>query len=88
LVAVEAATGRRKFLYCTVVTALKNPHKRPLWEENEQFKSALDGNPILILELSEMLNHLWGELKNTPAVSEIGRAIQSMKAASWHPPRK
>lgn len=86
--AVQAATGTRKFTYCTVVTSLKNSEKRAVWEENDQFCRALEGNPIRILELKEMLDHLWSELKHTPAASEIGRAVQLMKAANWKPPSK
>jgi hypothetical protein len=69
-----------------VVTKLLNPASRSLWETNAQFRSAINGNPIGILTLAEMLTDLWVMLTKTPAASEIGRAIQLMKAAGWRPP--
>ncbi|MGP2407942.1 hypothetical protein ACTUM1_15485, partial [Listeria monocytogenes] len=76
------------FVYYTVVTRLKNERTRTQWEENEKFRNALEGNQIRILTLSEMLDFLWGTLTTTPAASEIGRAIQLMKAANWNPPSR
>jgi len=86
LQAVEDATGTRSFTYCTVVTRLLNPGARDQWEGNASFRAAIGGNPIRILTLSEMLDDLWSTLTQTPAASEIGRAIQLMKAAGWRPP--
>ena len=83
---IESATGTRSFIYFTVVTRLLNVTSRSQWENNAQFRAALHGNQIRILTLAEMLNYLWQELKKTPAASEIGRAIQLMKAADWRPP--
>jgi hypothetical protein len=83
--AVEKATGTRKFEYLTVVTRLRNPNTRGQWEENARFRAAIAGNAIRILTLKEMLDFLWGALEKTPAASEIGRSIQLMKAAAWHP---
>jgi hypothetical protein len=84
--AVENATGSGAFTYCTVVISLLNPASRDQWEANEQFRAALNGNPIRILTLAEMLTDLWVMLSKTPAASEIGRAIQLVKAAGWRPP--
>jgi hypothetical protein len=84
--AVENATGSSRFTYCAVVTKLLNPASRNLWETNAQFRAAINGNPIRILTLAEMLTDLWVMLTKTPAASEIGRAIQLMKAAGWRPP--
>jgi hypothetical protein len=85
LAAIEAATGARRFTYYTVVTKLLNRDSREQWEGNPAFRAAIDGNPIRILTLTEMLDYLWGALTQTPAASEIGRAIQLMKAAEWRP---
>lgn len=60
--AVEDATGTRKFVYCTVVTVLLNPGSRADWEENLQFRKAIEGNQIQIVTLSEMLDRLWLDL--------------------------
>ena len=83
---IEATTGTRNFTYYTVVTRLLNAKARSQWEDNPAFRAALGGNPIRILTFAEMLNFLWQELTTTPAASEIGRAIQLMKAAGWRPP--
>jgi hypothetical protein len=84
--AVESATGTRQFTYFTAVTRLRNASTRALWEENANFRASINGNRIQILTLAEMLDYLWRELGTTPAASEIGRALQLMKAAGWHPP--
>jgi hypothetical protein len=83
---IEAETSTREFTYYTVVTRLLNSISRSEWEENPAFRTSIGGNPIRILTLAEMLDYLWGALRRTPASSEIGRAIQLMKAADWHPP--
>ena len=82
---VEDATGSRAFTYFTVVTKLNNEASRSEWENSDLFHRALGGNPIRILTLSNMLDELWPSLSHTPAASEIGRAIQLMKAARWTP---
>ena len=69
-----------------MVTKLINPETRNAWEQNQKFRDAIGGNEIRILTLTEMLNYLWGMLTRTPAASDIGRAIQLMKAARWQPP--
>jgi len=86
LQAVDCATGTRDFTYYTVVTVLRNATARSSWEENIAFREAIGGNQIRILTLAEILNYLWPALTKTPASSEIGRALQLMKAAHWTPP--
>ena len=83
---VEESTGQRQFTYVTVVTFLRNPKGRDAWEQHVGFRNRLEGNPIRILTFAEMLDSLWGKLTKTPAASDIGRAIQLMKAAKWAPP--
>ncbi len=83
---IETVTGQRTFTYVTVVTALRNAETREIWEQHQGFRSRLCGNPILILTLTEMLDELWAMLTKTPAASNIGRALQLMKAAKWAPP--
>lgn len=82
---VEAATGSRQFTYWTVVTRLRNAAQRAVWEQNPVFVENLQGNPIRIVTLTEMLNRLTAALTTTPAASEIGRALQLMRACGWHP---
>lgn len=83
---IERCTGQRTFTYFTVVTALRNEQTRAMWEDHPGFRDRLEGNAVRILTLGEMLNYLWVELTKAPAASEIGRAIQLMKAAKWSPP--
>ena len=90
MAAIEKATGTRVFTYWTVVTNLKNEQHRASWEKNARFSASLNGNPIEIVTLKEILDFLWGRLssdaaKQTPEASDIGRALQLMKASKWRP---
>lgn len=85
---MERATGETRFTYLTVVTRLLNADKRHAWEQNREFTAALAGNPIRILTLAEMMDSLWADLTTAPAASEIGRALQLMKAAGWETPKR
>jgi hypothetical protein len=84
---IEEITGVRTFTYWTVVTQLRNAAARSRWENNPQFKATLDGNPIRIVTLNEILNELWAGVTTTPAASTIGRYLQVMKASGWRPGR-
>src|SRR5437667_9663590 len=72
--AVEAATGTRKFTYVLAVTAIIGD--RRLWETHPPFIAAMQGNPIRMIELSEMLDHVQKMSTTTVASSEIGRVLQ------------
>lgn len=85
---VENATGSRKFTYHLVVTSLLNEGGRETWEEDKQFLANIEGNPIKILTLTEMMNDLWKNLGTTQASTEIGRTIQLIKASKWKIPQK
>lgn len=76
---VEQYTGTNQFTYITAVTRLEG--ERRIWEENEQFKELLGGNPIQILELSEMLGKVNTKLSTTVSNTSIGRFLQLIKAA-------
>jgi hypothetical protein len=66
------------------VTLIKgSAEERVLWESGEQFKNALDGNPIKLLTLSEMLDELFPEITRTVASSQLGRTLQVIKASGW-----
>ncbi len=83
LAEIERLTGSTEFTYVTAVTKLIG--SKSVWEENEEFRKHLNGNPIKILELQEMLSELYDKMKNTPASSEVGRLLQVIKAAGWNP---
>jgi len=78
---VEKLTGSTQFTYVTAVTRLRGDAS--VWEQNQQFKRNLRGNPIKILTLQEMLDDLYDKTKTTVASSEVGRLIQVMKASGW-----
>ncbi len=77
--AVEKATGTRKFTYVLAVTAIIGDAK--LWETHQSFIQAMEGNPIRMIDLTEMLNHLQKLSTTTVASSDIGRVLQLMRAA-------
>jgi hypothetical protein len=77
--AIHDATGQREFTYITAVTKLLGD--RATWENHEQFKSAMCGNPIRILTLEEMLTKVSAVLTTTMAGTELGRTLQLFRAA-------
>lgn len=77
--AVNDTTGQTAFTYVTAVTFTKGrPHQ---WERYAKFTSALNSNPIRILTLQEILQHLDQDDSTTVAASAIGRTLQLMRAA-------
>ena len=76
---VEDATGSRKFTYVLAVTAIVG--NRKLWENHSAFINSMEGNPIRMIELSEMLDHVQKMSSTTVASSQIGRVLQLMRAA-------
>lgn len=76
---VETATGTREFTYVVAVTVILGDRK--LWENHTPFSEAMGGNPIRMIELTEMLDHLQKVGSTTVASSDIGRVLQLMRAA-------
>jgi hypothetical protein len=76
---VDAATGTREFTYVLAVTAIFGDRK--LWENHHPFIQAMGGNPIRLIELSEILDHLQKVSTTTVASSDIGRVLQLMRAS-------
>ncbi len=76
---IETLTGTRKFTYITAVTRIDGSPK--LWEEHEPFRNNLEGNPIKLIELSELLAFIRSQTTTTVASSTIGRVIQLIKAS-------
>jgi hypothetical protein len=77
--AVEDATGKRRFTYVLAVTAIVGDRK--LWESHPAFIQAMEGNPIRMIDLSEMLDYVQKMSTTTVASSQIGRVLQLMRAA-------
>lgn len=76
---VEHETGSREFTYVTAVTVLKGD--RSLWENEPQFREAMNHNPIRIWTLAEMLAELFPMLGTTVASSQFGRTLQLIKSS-------
>jgi hypothetical protein len=77
--AVETATGSRKFTYVLAVTVIVGD--RGDWERYPRFVEAMGGNPIRLIDLTEMLNRIRSTSTTTVASSTIGRVLQLMRAA-------
>ena len=73
---VEEVTGQAQFTYVTAVAFITG--KSNNWERNPPFMEALQGNPIRILTLEEILEHLDNDDSTTVAASAIGRTLQLM----------
>ncbi|MFL6210899.1 MAG: hypothetical protein ACJ74W_18775 [Pyrinomonadaceae bacterium] len=78
---VQSATGSTEFTYVTAVTAIKGD--RSVWENYPRFRNAMQGNPVRILSLNEMLTELVPSLSTTVAASQLGRILQLLKAAGY-----
>ena len=76
---VKEATGEPAFTYVTAVTHLKGTPET--WEQHPLFVAAMEGNPIKVVTLKEMLREVSGVLSSTVAGTEFGRTLQLFKAA-------
>ena len=81
IAAIEAATGSRQFTYITAVTVIKGD--RSDWESHKRFQTALNGNPIRLLSLGDMVSEVTPLLGTTLASSQFGRTIQLLKASGY-----
>ena len=70
IAAVEAATGRREFTYVLAVTKVVG--EKAIWESNPDFVKSLEGNPLKIMDLREMLVTISPGLGTTLAGTEDG----------------
>ena len=76
---VHELTGSRSFTYVTAVTSVRGD--RSDWTSHPPFVSALGGNPIALITLTDMLEEMIPELGTTVAGSSLGRTLQLLKAA-------
>lgn len=83
--AVKDATGEDQFTYVTAVTCLTRNSNKGVWENHTCFRDALNGNPIKVLTLPEMVTDIRAELTETLARTEVGRMIQLFSAADILP---
>jgi hypothetical protein len=76
---VRDATMQQEFTYVLAVTKIRGD--RTIWEQVPEFIDALEGNPIRVLDLSDMLQTISPGLTKTMASTEVGRMLQLFKAA-------
>lgn len=72
-------TGSKKFTYITAVTRIDGDRK--LWESHDNFRVELGGNPVQVVDLTDMLRTVLPGLNTTVANTSIGRFLQLVKAA-------
>lgn len=77
---IQMRTGKVRFTYYTVVTALGKGERREIWENCEKFAKVLS-NSIKILTLREIIKYVAPKLSFTVANSNIGRIVQLLKAS-------
>jgi Nuclease-related domain len=77
--AVKQHAGTERFTYVLAVTLLKGDKLK--WESHPPFRKALQGNPIKIITLKEMVERIETHLTRTPAATDIGRLLQLFLAA-------
>ena len=76
---VRKCTGAESFTYVTAVTNLIGD--RTVWESNTNFIQSLEGNPIKLVTLQEMVDAILKNLKTTLASSDLGRTLQLLKVS-------
>jgi hypothetical protein len=77
--AIERETGSTTFTYVTAVTKLVG--NGAIWENHPAFVTAMQGNPIKLLEFSTMLREIEQQLGTTLAATHVGRLLQLVKAS-------
>lgn len=73
------ATGTREFTYTLAVTRLTGT--RYMWEDIKPYSEAMNGNPIKLITLEEMIKSVMDQMTSTPASTDVMRILQLMKAA-------
>lgn len=79
IAAIHSSTGSAEFTHVTAVTAIRGD--RTAWESYPLFSAAMQGNPVRLLALGEMLSELVPAVSTTMASSQLGRMIQLLKAS-------
>ena len=74
-------TGSKEFTHVTAVTALKGD--KCIWEDYKPFQNSLNGNPVKLITLNDILDNLYPIINQTPASSTVGRFLQVTKASGW-----
>ncbi len=75
-------TGTTEFTYVLAVAKVNGD--RTVWENDPEFRSALEGNPIRILTFKEVIEQIYPRLGQTVAGTEVGRILQMFKVSGVH----
>ena len=76
---IEKSTGSSSFTHVLAVAKVNGD--KGVWEKDEKFLSAMNGNPIKIITFREMLLEIAQDLDTTLAATEIGRMLQMFKSS-------
>ncbi|MCB1985137.1 MAG: hypothetical protein H6936_15775 [Burkholderiales bacterium] len=76
---IEKNTGSSSFTYVLAVAKVNGD--KGVWEKDEDFLSAMNGNPIKIITFREMLSEIAEDLDTTLAATEVGRMLQMFKSS-------
>jgi len=84
---IEKTTNSTEFTYYLAVTKLQGDQEQAVeaWENCARFKKALNGNPLEIITVENILAELWQDKRTAIAESEVGRLLQVVKASGWNP---
>jgi hypothetical protein len=80
---ITEITGSRDFTYILAVTKLNGDRKG--WENYPRFKEAINGNPLKIITVNEIICDLYPKIGTVVSSTEIGRLLQIIKASGWEP---
>ncbi|NPU84428.1 MAG: hypothetical protein HPY65_08050 [Syntrophaceae bacterium] len=76
---IQDNTGMKKFTYILAVAKINGD--RSVWENDQEFRRALEGNPIRILTFKEVIEDILPNLRQTVAATEVGRILQMFKVS-------
>jgi hypothetical protein len=77
--AIAQRTGRAEFTHVLAVTLAKGDES--IWVNHKPFRDAMEGNPLKVLTLKQMVEAIEARLTRTPAATDIGRTLQLFRAA-------
>ena len=76
-------TGSEDFTYVLAVTKLNGD--REIWQNYSRFKEAINGNPLKIITVNEIIYDLYPKIGTVVSSTVIGRLLQIIKASGWKP---
>lgn len=68
-----------EFIYALAVAHVRGD--KAVWENHARFIGALGGNPIRVITFQDMVEEIYDQLGTTLAATEVGRMLQTFRAA-------